>query len=81
MKLIALRTLMEKTDSARSTLAEFQSRGLIPRPIRFGRRNLWPEHEIDAVIAAKLAGASNDEIRALVDELHEARKAGGSEAA
>ncbi len=34
----------------------------------------WPLHEIDAIIAARVAGKSDDEIRLLVSELETARK-------
>ena len=34
----------------------------------------WPEHEINAIIAARVAGKSDDEIKVLVSELEAARK-------
>ena len=34
----------------------------------------WPSHEVDAIISARIAGKTDDEIRALVDQLHAARK-------
>jgi hypothetical protein len=37
------------------------------------RYAVWPEHEINAVASARLAGRPADEIRALVAELVEAR--------
>jgi len=46
------------------------------------REDLWRESgwlaaaRISAVIDARISGASNDEIRALVERLHEARKLG-----
>jgi prophage regulatory protein len=46
------------------------------RPVKISgaRAAGWPQHEISAVIDARIAGASDDEIRALVERLHEARK-------
>jgi prophage regulatory protein len=35
----------------------------------------WPSPEVDALLSARIAGKSEDEIRALVDRLHAARKA------
>ena len=34
----------------------------------------WLEHEINAIIAARVAGKSDDEIKVLVSELEAARK-------
>ena len=39
------------------------------------RSSAWPEHEVDAVASALIAGASDDEIRALVRKLVSARPA------
>jgi prophage regulatory protein len=47
------------------------SAGLLTRPVQLGSRAVgWPEHEIEALNRARLAGADDDAIRALVDELH-----------
>lgn len=49
--------------------------GLLPRPVKIGARSsALPDTEIDAVIRAQIAGASNDELRRLVASLHTARK-------
>lgn len=47
--------------------------GLLPRPIKIGRMSRWPEHEIDAIIAAEIRGDTPEQIRALVRELEAAR--------
>ena len=48
--------------------------GLFTRPIRIGRRAVgWPRHETQAINAARVSGKSDDEIRAIVAELHAAR--------
>ncbi len=50
-------------------------RGLIPPPVAIGTRaRAWPENEINAVVAARIAEKSEDEIRSLVAELVAARK-------
>ncbi len=49
--------------------------GLWTPPVRLGKRaSGWPEHEAHALNAARLAGASDDEIRALVKQLIAKRK-------
>lgn len=49
------------------------ARGTAPRPIKRGKSSLWPAHEIDALVAARIAGLSDDEIRDLVTAIHAAR--------
>lgn len=49
--------------------------GLMPPPVRIrGRATAWPHYELDALNRAEIAGASDDEIRALVRELLARRK-------
>lgn len=43
--------------------------GTLPPPIKFGRSSCWPEHEIDAIVGAIVAGRTEDEIRVLVQAL------------
>lgn len=51
------------------------SEGLLPPPIKFGpRMSVWPSDELDAVMAAIVAGVSEDQIRALVADLVARRK-------
>lgn len=56
-------------------LYRWASSGLMPPPIKLGpRASAWPDAEIDAIAAARISGASTDEIRALVLELVAARR-------
>lgn len=49
--------------------------GLMPPPVRIrGRATAWPAYELDALNRAEIAGATDDEIRALVRELLARRK-------
>lgn len=47
--------------------------GLLPRPIKIGKRAVWPASEIDTVVRARIAGRSEAEIRTLVKKLVAAR--------
>lgn len=59
---------------ASSTFYDWQERGLMSPGISLGARSVgWPAHELDAIAAARIAGKSEDEIRALVSELVAAR--------
>lgn len=60
---------------ARSNFLRNIKSGLFPPGIKIGRSNVWPEYEITALQAARIRGDSEDQIRALVAELLERRKA------
>lgn len=48
--------------------------GLFTRPVALGPNSSgWPEHEVALLNAARMAGKSRDELRALVDRLHAQR--------
>jgi prophage regulatory protein len=67
--------VQEETGEARSTLYRRVSQGLFPPPIRLGARSVgWPADEVIAVNAARIAGASPDEVRALVSGAIAARR-------
>lgn len=62
------------TGMRRSTLYDHIRRGVFVPPIRMGANSVaWLEHEMQAVLAARVAGKSDDAIRALVKELVAAR--------
>ena len=49
--------------------------GLLPPGINIGTRSkAWPEYEIDSVIAARIAGKNEIEIKTLVKNIVNARK-------
>lgn len=52
--------------------------GLFTRPVPIGARVVgWPVDELSMLNAARIAGKSDEDIRALVAKLEAARKAGG----
>jgi prophage regulatory protein len=60
---------------SRSTIYNRLRDRLMPRPIRLGPRMVgWPESEIAALNAARIRGANDEEIRALVLDLEALRK-------
>ena len=53
---------------------KLEKAGLITRPIsRSPIDRRWPEHEVEIIAAALLAGQSDDEIKLLVQQLHAER--------
>lgn len=78
----ASRTLLRKPSAfgamgfANSTGYLKIQQGLFLQPVRCGSSSVWPSDEIAKIQAAYVAGKSEAEIRALVSDLHAARKAG-----
>ena len=61
---------------SRSTIYLRISQGLWTKPVSLGSRAVgWPSGDVAAINAARIAGKSDDEIRALVAKLVAARKA------
>lgn len=64
----------EHTALARSTFYSYIAKGLLPPPVKVGdRASAWLVSEIVAINKACILGKSNDEIKALVASLVEAR--------
>ena len=48
--------------------------GLFTKPVPIGQRSVgWPDYEVVAINAARIAGKSEAEIRELVNRLHAKR--------
>src|ERR1035437_6808817 len=51
--------------------------GLFTMPVQIGQRSVgWPSEEVAAINQARIAGKSDADIRALVNQLHAARCSG-----
>lgn len=60
----------ESTGNGRSTLWLKVKHGLFTKPVHIGPRAVgWPAREVAAINAARIAGKSDDQIRALVQQL------------
>ena len=74
--ILRLPTVKSETGHSRSTIYLRIAQGLWPKPESLGARSVgWPASEIASINAARIAGKSDDEIRALVVKLEAARKA------
>jgi len=73
-RVLRLPAVLERTGYSRSGLYARISAGLFPRPIALGARAAaWPEHEIEAVIAAQIRESDDAQLRAVVSGLHAER--------
>ncbi len=75
LAIIRRKQLEQRMGIGRSTIYLRINQSLITSPVSLGANSVgWPEHEIDAILAARIAGKSDDEIKVLVSELEAARK-------
>lgn len=76
MKIMRLKAVVAETGyKTHTSIYALIKEGLFPTPISLGIRSRgWPDYEVQAINAARIAGKTNDEIRALVTRLHEKRQ-------
>jgi prophage regulatory protein len=66
--------VLARRGTSRPVLYRHIALGLFPKPVKIGTRSsAWPEDEVDAVQLAQLGGATPDQIKALVTQLHRQR--------
>lgn len=64
-----------QTGYSRSTIYARVAQGLFTKPVTLGVRCVgWPAREVEAINAAHIAGRAEDEIRSLVQSLHQQRQ-------
>jgi prophage regulatory protein len=72
--ILRLPAVRKECGDARSTTYLRIKQGLWTKPVRLGPRSVgWPAGEVAAINAARIAGKTDDEIRALVIKLEAAR--------
>ena len=75
--ILRLPGLCKRLGSPRSTAYRDIRSGLLTPPVRLGKRSSgWPDDEIAAIVDARIAGKSDEEIRELVKQLIAARTSG-----
>lgn len=78
-RLIAMRDVRRAlADACSNTIRDHVRRGVLPKPIKLSSGptapSVWPEREIEAVVQARVAGKSEDELRVLVAGLEAQRQ-------
>jgi prophage regulatory protein len=72
--LLRLPAVISATGLARPTVYLRIKNGLFVRPVKLSERAVaWPSNEVAAIIAARIAGKSDNEIRELVTQLEQQR--------
>jgi prophage regulatory protein len=73
--LLRLPAVKAQSGYSRSTIYLRMSQGLWTKPVSLGARAVaWPAGDVDALNAARIAGKSDEQIRALVLRLEAARQ-------
>lgn len=74
--LLRLPIVMERTGLSRASVYLHVAKGVLTKPVKIGERSAaWPESDVDAINAARIAGKSEVEIQMLVERLHSQRQA------
>jgi prophage regulatory protein len=72
--MLRMRALPGMVGRCKTSIKTDVSAGLFTRGVLIGARAVaWPSHEVSAIVTARCAGASDDQIRALVAKLHAQR--------
>ena len=65
---------VETGDRSNTSIYNAIRAGTFTKPVAIGQRaKAWPDYEVKAIVRARIAGKSDDEIRELVNRLHEKR--------
>lgn len=73
--ILRLPAVKSESGLSRSTVYLRITQGLWTKPVSLGARAVgWPSSEVAAINVARIAGKSDDEIRALVMKLEASRK-------
>lgn len=74
-RILRLPAVKSESGHSRSTIYLRIAQGLWTKPVSLGGRSVgWPASEVSSLLAARIAGKTDDEIRALVVKLEAARK-------
>jgi prophage regulatory protein len=69
IQLLPLPQVHVLTDDCKAKTYNLIGDGLFPPPVKVGKKSVWPRHEIEAILIARIGGASDEEMRVLVKKL------------
>ena len=74
MAILRIQQVLDETGKTRTRFYADVAVGLFPRPVSLGPRAVgWPDYEIQAIVKARIAGWTDDQVRSLVQRLHDQR--------
>lgn len=75
LEFMRLPAVLERTAKSRSPFFRALDAGTWTPAVKIGRNSFWPRHEVNALMAAEMNGATPAQMKRLVLELVEQRKA------
>ena len=70
LRMLRLPATCDRVGRGQSTIYSDIADELFPPPISLGARAVgWPEHEVERLLAARITGATDDQIRELVQRI------------
>lgn len=80
IKILRFSDVLERMGIRETSYRDAMADGLVPKLVTLGTRNVGlPEHELNQVIRARIAGLPDDEIRKLVERIHADRTRAAAE--
>lgn len=77
VQMLRLPALRQITGKCTSSIYNDVAAGRLTKGVRIGERSVaWPSYEIEAVLEARIRGADDAQIKALVSKMHAARTQG-----
>lgn len=73
-KLLNLREVLQIMGIGKTKLYEEVHRGIFPAPVKLGICSRWVASEVEAVVKARIKGASEADLVVLVHELEKKRR-------
>lgn len=72
MSILRMPSVMEETGHrSHATIYNAIRAGLFTKPVSIGERSVgWPDYEVQAINAARIAGQTETQIKELVNRLH-----------
>ncbi|WP_448556024.1 helix-turn-helix transcriptional regulator [Thalassotalea montiporae] len=75
LRIIRISEVATKRGVSRTTLYRQIKDGLLTKPVNLGAHSIgWPEHEVDKLNGALIAGATSEQLKELVQSLTEQRQ-------
>jgi prophage regulatory protein len=74
-RIVRIKQIKDQTGLPASTVYDQIRRQLFTKPVKFGERiSGWPASEVNAIVAARISGQTDEQIKELVKKLHAKRQ-------
>jgi prophage regulatory protein len=75
MSILRLKAVLSAVGySSHSSIYKSIDRGVFTKPVQIGQRGVgWPNDEVQTILAARIAGRTDEQLRELVEKLHAKR--------